>query len=298
MKVGFIYSFTTAENFFMEALSRRFDVVRDDKNPDYLFVGDLNPNQSFYADTHYNWEQFSNPNMVTISYSGENVRPPFNKVDFCVGFDHINSPRHYRLPLYVIDMWGAVVEGWTDNYYQLVNLKHDYEKDYDTRKFCSFVVSNPRQEMRNAAFAFINEYKHVDSGGPHLNNIGHVIPRDKLHYKLDFLNSYRFNICFENGSYSGYVTEKLYNALQVKTMPIYWGSPTVHRDFNPKAFINASDHGTFQNLVNYIKHLDTAGKTEYLDIIEQPAFKNNIPNEFTDMNNFCDWWETFVMGGK
>ena len=85
------------------------------------------------------------------------------------------------------------------------------------------------------------------------------------------MDDYRFNICFENGSYPGYVTEKLYNALQVKTMPIYWGSATVGRDFNPRAFINASDHGDFNKLTDYVRHLDSkAGKQEYLDIISQP----------------------------
>jgi hypothetical protein len=296
LKLGFIYSFSTAENFFVEALSRRFDVIRDDKNPDYLIFGDLNPNQSFYAESHYNWDQFTNPNMVTIAFTGENVRPPLDKADFAITFDHLNSSRHYRLPLYVVDMYGAVKEGWTDNFYQLVNLKHDYEKDYDERKFCSFVVSNPRQEMRNAMFGLMNTYKGVHSAGPHLNNMGSVLPRDKLVYKLDFLNNYRFNICFENGSYPGYVTEKLFNALQVKTMPVYWGSPTVGRDFNTDAFINCHNFKTLNEVVKYVEHLDSqAGKQEYLDIIERPAFKNDIPNEFTDLNNFCDWWEQFVV---
>ena len=298
-KLGFAYSFSTAENFFIEALGRRFDVTRDDKNPDYLIYGDMNPHQSFYADVHYNWSQYTNPNMVTISYSGENVPPPLDRANFCMGYTPINSPRHYHLPLYVIDMWGAVIEGWTDDYYQLVGLSHDYEKEYDSRKFCSFVVSNPRQEMRNRAFYFVNEYKRVDSAGPHLNNMGQVLPREKLHYKLDFLNEYRFNICFENGSAPGYVTEKLFNALQVKTMPIYWGSPTVGRDFNTRAFINASDHGDFNKLVDYVRHLDSpAGKQEYLDIISQPAFKNDIPNCYTSMEELCTWWEQNVMGVK
>ena len=93
LKLGFIYSFTTAESFFIEALGRRFDITRDDKNPDYLIFGDLNPNQSFYADSHYNWEQFTNPNMVTISFSGENVRPPLDKSNFCISFDHLKIGR-------------------------------------------------------------------------------------------------------------------------------------------------------------------------------------------------------------
>lgn len=286
LKLGFADTFTTATNFFTHALGKRFHIIRDDENPDYLIYG-----EGVYGQSHRNFS-----NVTKIFYTGENVRPPWNECQFAMTFDHENSPRHYRLPLYVIDMWGAVVEGWTNDYFQLINLNKDYEYQYDVRGFCSFVVSNPNQEMRNRAFRFINEYKQVMSGGPHLNNIDYVLPRDKLEYKLKFLDSYRFNICFENGSYPGYVTEKLFNALQVKTMPIYWGSATVNRDFNPKAFINASDHDNFNKLVDYIRHLDSpAGKQEYLDIIEQPAFKNNIPNEFTDMNNLCDWWETFVV---
>lgn len=289
LRLGFADTFSTAISFFTHALSKRFNVIRDDVNPDYLIYG-----EGVYGHSHRRF----GPYVKKIFYTGENVRPPWNECQFAMTFDHENSARHYRLPLYVIDMWGAVVEGWSNDYYDLVSLTRDYESQYDNRQFCSFVVSNPNQEMRNKAFHFISGYKKVSSGGPHLNNVGSVLPRDRLEYKLMFLNQYRFNICFENGSYPGYVTEKLFNAFQVKTMPIYWGSATVNRDFNPKAFINASDHGDFNKLVDYIKHLDSpAGKQEYLDMIEQPAFKNNIPNEFTDMNNLCDWWERFVYEG-
>jgi hypothetical protein len=290
LKLGFTDTFSTAINFFTEALGKRFEIVRDDDKPDYLIYG-----EGVFGQNH---RRFGSE-VIKIFYTGENCRPPWGECQFALSYDHVNSARHYRLPLYVVDMWGAVTEGWTKDYYQLVGLKHDYEKEYDTREFCSYVVSNPGQEIRNHAFHFVNGYKKVNSGGPHLNNIGYVLPRDKLEYKLDFLNKHRFNICFENGVNPGYVTEKLFNALQVKTMPIYWGSPTVGRDFNPKSFINATDYGNFENLVKYIAHLDSQeGKQEYLDIIEQPAFKNNIPNEFTNMNNLCDWWETFVMGEK
>ena len=290
LRLGFADTFSTATNFFVEALSQRFQIVRDDVSPEYLIYG-----EGVYGQAH---RRFGSE-VTKVFYTGENVRPPWHECKFAMTFDHENSSRHYRLPLYVIDMWGAVTEGWTNDYYELVGLKRDYEEQYDNREFCSFVVSNPNQPMRNKAFEVINAYSQVSSGGPHYNNIGSVLPRDKLVYKLMFLNQYRFNICFENGSHPGYVTEKLFNALQVKTMPIYWGSSTVGRDFNTKAFINASDHSSFGNLVKYIEHLNSpAGKKEYLNIIEQPAFANDVPNEYTSMTNLCDWWETFVMGDK
>lgn len=287
LKLGFADTFSTAINFFTYALGKYYHVIRDDTNPEYLIYGDGN-----FGNSHRHFDG----RAKKIFYTGENVRPNYDECLHAMTFDHENSSRHYRLPLYVIDMYGAVVEKWTDDYYQLVGFTHDYEKEYDTRKFCSFVVSNPRQEMRNAMFGLTNTYKGVDSAGPHLNNMGDVLPRDKLEYKLDFLNKYRFNICFENGSYPGYTTEKLFNALQVKTMPIYWGSPTVDRDFNSKAFINCHNFKTLNDVVKYVEHLDSpAGKQEYLDIIQRPAFKNDIPNEYTDLHNLYEWWNKFVM---
>jgi len=287
LRLGFADTFGTAINFFTHVLGQRYEIQRDDENPEYLIFGDGN-----FGNSHNRF----NGKCKKIFYTGENVRPNYEECSHALTFDHENSSRHYRLPLYVLDMYCAVFEGWTDDLLQIKTENRDWEKDYDRRQFCSFVVSNPRQQMRNAMFELMSQYKKVDSGGPVFNNIGHVLPREKLHYKVDFLDKYRFNICFENGSYPGYVTEKILNAFQAKTLPIYWGSQTVSRDFNTKAFVNAFDFNTLQEIVAYVTHLDSpAGKQEYLDIIEQPAFKNDIPNEFTDMNNLCDWWETFVV---
>lgn len=289
LKLGFSDTFGTAVSFFEHALGKYYNIVRDDNNPDYLIFGDRHIGIRHKRLT---------VNCKKIFYTGENVRPDYNECSHAMTFDQVNSPQHYRLPLYVIDMWGAVIEGWTDDFFQLISLKHDYEKDYDTRKFCSFVVTNPQQRLRNDMFHLTNEYKQVDAGGSLFNNIGYVLPRDKLHSKLDFLNSYRFNLCFENSSFPGYTTEKLFNALQVKTMPVYWGSPTVDRDFNTDAFINAFNFKSLEDIVKYIKHLDSPeGKNEYLSIIERPAFKYNIANEYTDMHSLYMWWDRFVMEG-
>jgi len=288
LRIGFADTFTTAINFFMDVFNKHYHVIRDDVNPEYLIYGEGEFGRSN--------ERFDKTKVKKIFYTGENARPPYNDCFAAMTFDHENSSRHYRLPLYIIDMHGAIQEGWTDDFLQIKNVVRDYEKDYDNRDFCSFVVSNPRQHMRNAMFEMMSGYKKVHSAGPHLNNMNAILPRDKLKYKLEFLDNYRFNICFENGSHPGYVTEKILNAFQTKTMPIYWGSETVGRDFNTKAFINVHDFQTLDGVKNYVKHLDSpAGKQEYLDIIERPVFKNDIPNEFTDLHNLYEWWDNFVM---
>jgi hypothetical protein len=289
--LGFSDTFATAELFFTTVLSEYYDVTIDNQNPKYVIFGDSN-----FGKAHNKF----NGRAKKIFYTGENVRPDYLTYNHAITFDPENSPRHYRLPLYVLDMWSAVhFEHWTDDYLQLCNRDlGDPEKNWN-RKFCSFVQSNPKSSVRNTFFPMICAYKQVDSAGPHLNNTGFILPRDKLEHKINFLNKYKFNIAFENQTYPGYVTEKILNAFQANTVPIYWGANnTVHRDFNKKAFINSHDFGTFDRVIDYTKHLDSPeGKNEYLDMLYQPPFVDNRPNCYTDLHQFYLWWHMFVYEG-
>lgn len=49
----------------------------------------------------------------------------------------------------------------------------------------------------------LSQYKLVDSGGRHRNNVGGLV-KDKYEFDL----SYKFSIAFENSSYQEYLTEK------------------------------------------------------------------------------------------
>lgn len=286
--LGFSDTFGTAVNFFTDVLGQYYEVIRDDQNPEYLIFGDSN-----FGENHYKFTG----RCIKIFYTGENVRPNYFTYDHAITFDHENSPKHYRLPLYVPEMKMYTYEKWTNNWLHLINKKIDLEKEYDMKKdFCSFVQSNPNQEMRNQFFYFLNERKRVDSAGPHLNNMGYVLPRQGVEHKIDFLKTRKFNIAFENGSYPGYVTEKILNAFYANTIPIYWGSPTVKVDFNTKAFINCHDHKNFEEIWDRIRELDSS-KNKYLDMLSQPAFENNIPNKYCNLKSLIDWFDTFVYKG-
>jgi hypothetical protein len=287
LKVGFTDTYANAINFFMDVLGRYYNVIRDDSNPDYLIFGDPN-----FGQNHYNYK-----NCKKILFTGENYRPTYFAHDFAITFDHENSPKHYRLPLYVADILAAKYDHINDDYYYLVNKKIDVEKEWSKKtEFCSYIQSNPRCEVRNNFVDALSNYKRINCAGPHKNNIGYVLPRP-LNYKLDFLAKHKFNISFENGSYPGYVTEKILNSFYGNTVPIYWGSSTVHRDFNTKAFVNCMDFSSFNEVIDRVRELDS-NKNMYLDMLEQPAFTNNIPNEWMDIHSFYKWFDTFVYEEK
>ncbi|XP_048248949.1 alpha-(1,3)-fucosyltransferase 10-like [Haliotis rufescens] len=78
--------------------------------------------------------------------------------------------------------------------------------------------------------------------------------------KPDFLRlvaRYKFAIAFENAICDDYITEKLWRPLQVGTVPIVLGSPTI-RDILPstKSAILVEDFDTIQDLAAFIKQLD------------------------------------------
>lgn len=285
LRIGFADTYQNAKDFFTEVLSRKYEVIRDDKNPEYLIFGDKNFGQSHY--------QYAN--CKKIFFTGENVRPTYYTHDYAVTFDFENSPKHYRLPLYVLEMWAIVHDNKvTEDFLYLTNKNVDLEKIWvQKNRGIAYIQSNPYCQVRTKFMEFLlNTSVAVSCGGPHLNNIGYVIPRDRVK-KMEFFQSAYFGIAFENGSHPGYVTEKLIDCYYANTLPLYWGSDPISRDFNPKSMVQYKDFKSDEDLLKYLNHLRN-DKKEYLDILAQPAFIGNIPNEYTNLNTFLDWFDTFV----
>jgi hypothetical protein len=286
LKLGFADTNNQIANFFVSVLSSKFVINIDNDNPDYLIFGDRN-----FGEKNLTYDS----NKVTkIFYTGENQRPWEYQCHYAISFDHIENEKMYRLPLYVV--------------YDLDNLfnkipnfsthKRRVEDIVSKTDFCSFVVRNPNCERRNIFFHKLSRYKKVDAGGPLFNNIGYVLPHGEecMRSKLAWLPKYKFNICFENSSYPGYVTEKLYEAYIGNTIPIYWGSSTIEVDFNPKAFLNWFDYGSDDALIEAVIELDN-NEDKYLEMYMQPLFTKPTTNRFFDLSNFENWFETNVYKG-
>lgn len=277
IKIGFT-DFGMCPEWMMSILSQRYNVIRDDLNPNILLFGDENFGRKN--------EQYDHNKVLKIFVTGENRRYWNYKCHLGITFDHIDDPNHFRLPLYIHEIYSLVE---TQQFPNIDSLPPPKEKT----AFASFVVSNPYSEKRNQLFNLINSYKKVDSGGPLFNNIGYVLPRPTRD-KIDFLATRKFHLAFENSSYAGYVTEKILHAFYARTVPIYWGSPTLEMDFNPEAVINWHDYRDDKKFLDRIIEVDNNDKL-YYHMLNQPMFRHHIPNKFMDMNTFLDWWDNNVM---
>jgi hypothetical protein len=146
-------------------------------------------------------------------------------------------------------------------------------------KFSTFIVSNPKCEMRNNLFKLINNYKKVDSMGGFLNNVGYQVrePYWSPQY-FNMLSNYKFMICCENTKMETYTTEKIVNPYLGRTIPIYWGSHNIKNIFNPDSmlFLEDETEESINKLVEKIIELDNDDE-KYLEFINTPIFtEDNI----------------------
>ena len=242
--------FNPEDNYFTNILKKYYDVEICD-NPDYVIC-------SSFGNSHVKYM-----NAVKIMFTGENINVDFNMFDYAIGFNNITyGDRYLRLPLYALytDVIEKVKErgGRTKEYY------------LNKSKFGCYVISNmDSAPERKMIVDEIDKYKKLDSGGRYKNNVGGPV-KDKL----AFTENYRFSLALENSSSDGYVTEKILEAFAAGTIPVYWGTPDVKKDFNPQAFIYAGDYKDSTDLVDHIREIEE-NQDKYLAMATAPVLNEN-----------------------
>lgn len=246
-------------HFLLRTLSKFYEVVLSD-DPDYIFFNDSN-------------YDYLNYDAVRIWYTGENVHPNFNLCDYAIGFDYLEfGDRYFRLPLY------AVTNFYHKNDIELAGDILNTPPEPMTEKelsektgFCSFVYSNYLADpLRVKLFDLLSSYKKVASGGRYMNNIGGPVES-----KVAFEMNHKFSIAFENSSREGYTTEKIIGALAARAIPIYWGNPVIHKEFNERRFINGHRYDSFEAIVERVKEIDSDDNL-YLSIVNEPIFSKGF----------------------
>lgn len=71
--------------------------------------------------------------------------------------------------------------------------------------------------------------------------------------KLEILKPYRFNICMENTDFDYYVTEKIWDAINARCLPIYrGGKDTIYEDFDRGSFVDPNEFSGPEPLLDYL----------------------------------------------
>lgn len=218
-------NFETATEEILSELQDDYEFIDSDK-PDFIVFGPYGNDVPVKGD------------YTRIGYFCENMKPDFSSCEWAFGIprqEEINNEKYFRIQWHGLNP-KQLVKNLTDN---------EIDQILDQKKnFCNFLYSN-EVPFRERFFKELSKYKKIDAPGKSMNNMpnmDHGFQGTTWERKRGFLSSYKFTIAFENYVYPGYQTEKLYDPMQVNSLPIYLGDSYVTEVFNPKSFINALDY--------------------------------------------------------
>ena len=267
-------------NFILDILSQRYNIVHSNK-PDWVICSVF---PDYYAYTKYDCPR--------IFFSGENIAPDFNVVDYAISFNRMNfEDRYISYPLCLV----YHLIGKNGEFIDISNrgLSIDDKNILENKDiFCNFIYSKQSENnIRESFFEQLNsKYKPVASAGKYLNNIPGGNPLAGRHgsdSKIDFQKRCKFTIAFENEQANGYCTEKIVDAFVANTIPIYFGAPYVNEIFNPEAFINVSDFNNYDDVIEYISKLDNDDDA-YMKMLTAPIFTDpTLPQK--RYNELCEF---------
>ena len=76
--------------------------------------------------------------------------------------------------------------------------------------------------------------------------------RGQIPDKLKTLSSYKFAICFENGSYPGWISEKIFDCFAAGVMPVYLGAPDIGNLMPASCFIDFRKFKSYDELHRHL----------------------------------------------
>ena len=245
-------------------LKEKYEVIISE-NPDYVIFGE------FGGENNDIENRFD---CVKLFLSIENRYPNMDITDYAIGIHYLDfGDRYFRKPTETHQL-SAI--------YSVYNVTKVKGIDIKKKKFCAWVVSNGSGEVRNKFYDRLSEYKVVDSGGSFRNNVGGPVDD-----KLGFLANYKFSICFENSKTEGYISEKLSDAFEAGTIPIYYGDDSVLKLLNNRAYIHVRDENEFDEKIELIKKIDQ-NDTLYEEVIREKIVLDDsqYPRELQKYKDF------------
>ncbi|HEY3390947.1 MAG TPA: glycosyltransferase family 10, partial [Prolixibacteraceae bacterium] len=93
----------------------------------------------------------------------------------------------------------------------------------------------------------------------------HLAGANPVENKLVEMGNYRFNLCIENCSFPGYITEKLFDSIFAGCIPVYLGAPDITNYVPPEVFINIKDFNSWADLERYMRSMSEKNAAGYLD---------------------------------
>ena len=243
----------TNDSYFTNFINENIDqviVVEPHECPDILIascMGDIN------KVTHVN-------SKCKIFFYGENLDrfPPYNNdallhqvFDIVVGFRNTNG--HIRFPLWLI-YYPYYKFDENDNILKYIQSQYDANVRKSKTMFATHVSRHDRNGKRSRMCDAISVHGPVMYPGDFRNNVPRI--GRTTEDKIGFVSHSIFNICPENSASEGYCTEKIFQAFEAGTIPVYWGVDLPEYGLiseNKYCFGENNIHNAIENTSKYLE---------------------------------------------
>lgn len=204
---------------FIESNIGTTQEVEPTKNPDILIASCMG---------HVDRVRNVNAKCKMFFY-GENLNryPPYNNeellydtFDLIVGFKKTNVlKKQIRFPLWLI-YYPYYKYDQNDNVLTYIETKYCENTTKNKNHFASIIARHDRGGQRTLICNELSKYGKIESPGSFRKNTNSI--GSTHHDKIEFIANGTYNICPENSHFEGYFTEKIFQAFEGGTIPLYW----------------------------------------------------------------------------
>ncbi|MBQ8200053.1 MAG: hypothetical protein IJZ76_11610 [Lachnospiraceae bacterium] len=182
----------------------------------------------------------------------------------------------------------------------------EYCKKWEEKKMFTMICGNKTSDhpdelysQRRKVIDYFEKTKHefdlygIGWGKESLKNY-----KGRIDKKLEVLSGYKFAFCYENqGSASGYITEKIFDCFFANCVPIYWGAPNVTTYIPKNTFIDRRDFQTEDELMKYLYAIDEKEYAQYLRNIKE-YLNGDLYNKHFSVQAYVESMTKYILEGK
>jgi hypothetical protein len=210
------------DNYFTKFIEENIGPVKKvnpTENPDILIascMGNINNVRNIKA-------------KCKLFYYGENLNryPPYNNdkllydtFDIIVGFKNTDlSKKQIRFPLWL--MYYHYYK-YNENDNILTYIQNKYNENIKKQKefFGTIIARHDRGGQRTIISNELSKFGDIKAPGTYRKNTQSI--GNTHNDKINYISRGTYNICPENSCYEGYFTEKIFQAFEGGTIPLYW----------------------------------------------------------------------------
>lgn len=287
-------------NYLIYLLRKKYDVEISNDNPDIVFYTNqfVNHNEIDIMTGENGKSYFDFPNAKKIylysefnAFFTEQLKQGdnFYTMGMTDGFIH---DRHLNLPYFsLVSTWQLYEEC------ELFSSPFDWmvsDKNFDNimsnKNHFACVIQASTNEYRRNIFNQLSNYKKVRSCGNFETNNDDCFKANRGYTekeaygnKIKYQSEHKFSLQIQSTNAPFFTQEKIIQGFASNTVPIFWGNEKIYADgFNPDAFVNCHSFNSIEDVVEYVKILDS-DDTKFKKMIMEPMFiDNKLPYYFNE----------------